>query len=396
MRAYAQSFVGFGALAALALVAAQGCVNSAQLASDCDADGGACHALDLADASGAVNTSLPGAPEQLTGIDSIDLLLVIDDSPGMAPHQLALAAQIPAFVERLLRGDLDGGGFPEFHPLSEVRAAVVASNRNIGSVLAPECRIRGEQLISDNAAPECGGAHPALMRFTPGDGGTLGAELACAVQLGGNSCGVSQPLEAMVPGLNALRVAQGGPWAENSIQLVIVVTDQEDCSTEDAQLFAPDERLDPLDPLRGVPDALRCARNPQRLSSVSRYTAALQALRPGATDRVLWAAIAGFPAARVSPAVYRDTPFELANGRAAFYSALSGDARMQYGDVLGPGGRVGNACGALPEATPALRLVELAQARFEDARLGSLCAPLEDALLPLMQMVADTVGLAGL
>jgi hypothetical protein len=241
------------------------------------------------------------------------------------------------------------------------------------------------------------------MRFTATDAGPVGAELACAVQLGGNGCGLSQPLQATVEGLTEWSRALSGVWAEDSAQLVIVLSDNEDCSSTDASLFLPDDQLDPADPLRGQPDALRCTANPGRLGAEAQFAQSLQTLRVGQADRVLWFPIAGFPDGLASPGAYSASGFANASERAAFYTALLDDSHMRYGTTLGATGRVGNACAdGTVAATPALRLAKLAQVlgggtdERARARVGSVCGDAQEPLLVLRQLVASHVGLAGL
>lgn len=374
-----------------------GCVTSVELGSDCDRDGG-CVPAERLDASGGMAPTFPVEPEPLSGIASLDVLFVIDDSEGAQPLQAAFAARLPALVHRLLAGQLDDGGWPEFHPLDELRASVIPSSRGVSSTTNEGCESRpNAALTTRNAAPECMGVHAPLMRVRPGDGGAGVAELACAVQLGGAGCGVSQPLQAMVEGLERLREAQLGEFAEDSAQLVVVLTNREDCSTEDALLFAPDDELAPDDPLRTVPDALRCTRSPRRLTDGAVFAGALQRLRLGMSERVLFMPVAGFPDELLTPAALEAVRFSDESQRVGFYQAVLDHSRMRYADVLGAAGHAGDACAsAANPATPGRRLAGMAQLHGSGARLGSACESPDAAFDALGELLASRVGLAGL
>lgn len=191
----------------------------------------------------------------------LDVLFVVDDSPAMAGMQAKLAKVAPSLVTAFYNSAR--GGYPDLH------VAVVTSSLGGGRFAnVPGCEL-GSAGARDGAFVHPAGAGLAggetFMRFngTPlnvkGDPGAVFGALA-AVGTGG--CVYPQPLQAA---LRALTRAQdpadpdnGGFLRANARLLVVVVTDQDDCSIPaDSDLFDPSQ-TSVADPY-GAPGIYRCA-----------------------------------------------------------------------------------------------------------------------------------------
>lgn len=144
-----------------------------------------------------------GQPFTLADSSAVDILLVVDNSPGMAPNQLAFAEAMPALVNRL--NAVDG---------LDWRAGVISTD------------------LADQGVPQTGatgGDCPANLpsfveRSTPGAALALG----CNVLLGQEGSEFEQGLEA------ARRAIEGGAgFLREDARLVIVFfSDEDDCTAQ--------------------------------------------------------------------------------------------------------------------------------------------------------------------
>ena len=347
-------------------------------------------------------------------IDKIDVLFVVDDSGSMAQEQAALGQQLPRMARALASGDLDGDGEQEFPPPNDVQLGVVSSDMGLPSTFdIDKCTGLGDDGLLARAATratgtDCARQSPAFIRYDANSDALeqLGHDFSCLAMLGTDGCGFEQPLEA---GLKALwpsadeRVRflgldqdsstfghgdaanAGFSRAERgsipSLLLIVVLSDEDDCSATDSSLFTPNAYLSPDDPLLAQGLNMRCARNPERLFPIARYANALRMLRPGAEQLVLFAAITGVPPARVSREALAELDYGDDEAREAFYQALLDDPQMQerlddndtpdpQDDTLRP---ACESAGAL--AYPARRISQLAREFGRDGMVQSICQP---------------------
>ncbi|MCA9607602.1 MAG: hypothetical protein KC619_18470, partial [Myxococcales bacterium] len=190
-----------------------------------------------------------------------------------------------------------------------------------------------------------------------------------------------QPLEAalkaLTPSTSALRFfgdgvghgdgANAGFLRRGSVLLLVVMVEEDDCSLEDPDLFAPGP----------VPVNLRCALQTEYLFGLERYVDGLLALEPAA---LVYAPIGGIPADLVSTDA----------------AMILDDARMQIVTDPARPDRLVPVC-SVPgrgDYEPARRLVELGRRLAEaDAQVrvafGSLCTSSAAALIS--QDTADAV-----
>lgn len=222
--------------------------------------------------------------------------------------------------------------------------------------------------------PECAIQVPRVLEYPAG--GTamdIATRFSCVAELGVNGCSVEQQLESMwkalapnadrsfsrgsggqgtLPGLNA------GFLRPEAILAVIVVTDEEDCSSPDtsAQMLYGSQDLLQIN--------LECGRSTALLHPVERYLNGLKSLKsPEFQDRVIFAGIVGVPLASAT------------QGQSLDQILMRPDMQFAMtGGVLG--GTVRPVCtarGGAGSATPARRIVEVARGFGENGVVTSIC-----------------------
>jgi hypothetical protein len=291
--------------------------------------------------------------------DTLDVLFVIDDTSSMAQEQPAFAVEIPTLVSRLSR--LGEG--------TSVHFGVITGDLGVVDEV-PSCTVGpgGDGILRESA--ECNTER--IVEFTPGEHepGTVGVDLACAAQPGTQGCGFQQPFEAALKALTDTP-ENGGFLRSDSTLAIVFLTDSDDCSTSDPELFTGDDAV--YGPLN-----LRCARNGgTALYAIERYVERFLALR-GDPSRLVFAAIAGVPG-------------DLATTSA--YDAALADPRMSLvedGDILLPSCNVpGNGV-----SFPPRRVVELARdlrVRGAVTTVQSICSA---DLAGAMDAVIDAIAIS--
>lgn len=193
--------------------------------------------------------------------DRVDALFVIDDSPAMAAMHDKLLGAFPSFITAF--ASPSRGGYPDLH------VAVVTTSLGGGRFAnVPGCEAGGE------GARDGAFRHPAAAGLAAGDtfmrfnGSPLnfaadpGVVFSALADVGTGGCPYPQPLAAA---RRALARAQdpadpdnGGFLRADARLLVVVVTDQDDCSVPaDSDLFDPSQ-TSTADPYGGA-GTYRCA-----------------------------------------------------------------------------------------------------------------------------------------
>ncbi len=359
--------------------------------------------LTIEDCPGAITAAIT-----VTSTADVDLLLTIDDSNSMSEEQASVAVQIPRMIRALVSGDLDADGRPDHRPVASLHVGVVSSDMGTGASVVTSCPggigDDGVLRATDAAGAPCGASHPSVFDFRAGgDLTALGTGVACATQLGTGGCGFEQQLESV---LKAVSVApsspvswtapsyippvfvgatdgHGGPGGANdgflrpnSTLAILLVTDEDDCSTSDTDLFGVDAPA-----YTGVDLNLRCFSFPRVLFPVARYVDGLIGLRVSA-GHLVFGAITGVPTD------LGDAP----------YDAVLADARMQ--ETVDPvsGDRLLPACSApgRGQGLPARRIVSTAQgleSRGAHTTVSSICtADYSDAFDRFVGSIADTLA----
>jgi hypothetical protein len=262
----------------------------------------------------------------VTNVDKVDLLFMVDNSNSMAEEQASLTAEFPRMINILASGDFDQDGTtdgPEdFEPVKDLNVGVITSDMGTGGHPVTTCarsdfgddgilRTQGRTDITG-----CMATYPSFLNFRPDSGGDpaeFASDVACVATVGTGGCGFEQQLEAI---LKALSPSAATAWTaddyvppmffrntfghgdrendgfvrENSVLAIIPVTDEEDCSALDPELF------NPMSATYGATDLnLRCwAHGDEALHPISRYVDGFLQLRQN-NGQLIYAPIVGIP-----------------------------------------------------------------------------------------------------
>jgi len=398
-----------------------------------DAFGNSSRSGDGADGGPSAGGSLLDATLPLTGacgrleVRNVDLLFMVDDSGSMREEQASLRRELPRMIEQLTSGDTNGDGEPDITPIEELHLGVVSSDMGLVGVDGIEkCDGLGDDGVLRHAAsPElgdCVGPYPSFLTFRAAtdDATQVASDFACVATLGTSGCGFEQQLESTLKALwpssdDAISFVadpmgagklghgdvenagflrpHGGP--DTSLLAVVLVTDEDDCSSFDTSHLIPPADLDPSNPddarllMQGL--NVRCYHNPENLYPVSRYADGLKALRPKSQGLVVFGAITGVPTKLVAPEVLSTVDFADDTAREAFYEGVLSDPEMKpaietFGTPQPDDDKLKPSCStANGVAYPPVRIVETARAFGRDAVVQSICqddfGPAIDALL---------------
>ena len=363
------------------------------------------------------------------GIDKVDLLFAIDNSGSMAEEQALLRDQFPRLIERLTSGDHDGDGAIDGPAARDLNLGVVSSDLGlVGFSDFANCGGLGDNGIMQNAPrlPGCDQAYPRFLSYIPvtGDAADTASDLACVAALGTEGCGFEQPLESALKALwpaadprvtfladeNGFGTMGHGdndnrgfvrsdPIKGQSVVAIIMLTDEDDCSSKDTRLFTPSTYLDP----GNAADAellkqglgVRCNSNPGDLFEPNRYVNAFKALQPGREDLVVFAAIAGVPPNTVGAEVLHATDFDDPASRDELYAGIERDPAMQpliddHGTIDVADDTMRTSCSTSHgTAFPPSRIVEVAKGFGKNGIVQSIC---EDDYGPAIDAIAERIG----
>jgi hypothetical protein len=302
-------------------------------------------------------------------------------------------------LEAITTGESDGMTFP---PAKSVHVAVTTTDMG-GAVNPPSCTYEGQDgvfLQPGDRGVSCDLAYPGYLAYTA-EGSASPTESASCVPLvfpdrvsdtgWRPGCGYEQPLEATLKSLwpetdesITFRTGHGHGDAENagflrdnSVLVVVIVTDEDDCSITDSDFL---ETSNPKSQYAGQPVNLRCYLNPDKLQATSRYVEHLKTLRPN-NDNVIFALIAGVPTELVSDDFRAHYDFEAPKQVDQYFADVLAASDMQEKtiDEQTMFGRIAPSCtrtmdGVEQIATPPRRLVEVARGFGAQGVLGSICA----------------------
>lgn len=199
-------------------------------------------ALDAASVGRAVVARLRNTPNR-----DVDLLFVIDDSPGMAVWQAALTGSFQRLITVL-----DGmeGGLPNLHigvvstDLGTKGALDAIAGPDLGAG-AGSCSGNGKAgNLQTNATTLISGNFISDLRNSDGTRATnytgpLNDAFSAVASLGATGCEFEQPLEAMKLALNN-NPSNAGFVRESANLAVVFLTDEDDCSIAHATLLDTD------------------------------------------------------------------------------------------------------------------------------------------------------------
>lgn len=187
----------------------------------------------------------------------LDILFVIDNASTMASQQIALAESFPSLLQELERL---GAERPNLH------LGVISSDLGAGPYNIAQCQANGDEAKLQRGTECINSGDRYLIDVRSDDGerrrnyeGNLAEAFSCIAELGTTGCRFGQPLEAMFRALNS----SNGEWNAGFLRpdanlAIIIVTDKDDCSTEDLSLFDSDSQLDRADSELGFFSEFRC------------------------------------------------------------------------------------------------------------------------------------------
>ena len=342
---------------------------------------------------------------------AVDLLVVMDTSNSMETEQQTLAAQLPRFVRALATGDIDGDGTPEREPIEDLNVGIITPDLGTGGFTVPTCAFpefgedaRLRTFSGADRDPACSDrSFPPFLSFVPSvDLPMIDAfveDTSCLVRAGTGGCSFEQQLEAslkaVTPAGSHLRffretLGHGdgfnrGLLRDDSLLVILHVTDEDDCSAADPELYNPSSSIYPGD------INTRCVEHPEALHSINRYVSGLLSLR-GADD-LIYALVSGVPEdllpAPPAPGMRPERPD---------YDAILSDPRMTPRTTGGPSPSVVAACttDGGREIPPARRLMEVARGLDERGvrtMPSSMCA--SNAYDAVIEGVLSTAAIRG-
>jgi hypothetical protein len=312
---------------------------------------------------GFVGTACEGESccRQATG--ELDVLFNVDSSNSMAEEQASLAAEIPRMAEILATGDIDGDGIQDFPAVTSLHVGTVSTDMGSGGFHVMTCddepNFGDDGVLRTAGNPDltgCAASYPPFQEYMSGmDPTAFAHDVACVATLGIGGCGFEQQLESPLKALTPSTIpmfamgtgghgdtVNAGFMREDSVLAVIELTDEQDCSTSDPELFN-------IESATYTGDLnLRCFLNPTALHPISRFADGLVALRSDPASLV-YATISGTP-----PDLVSSTPD---------YDAILADPRMA--EVIDPSfmTRLTPSCDVVGRgmAFPPRRSVELAK-----------------------------------
>ncbi len=242
--------------------------------------------------------------------DKLDVLFVIDVSRSMEDEQENLRVELQRLVEHIITSRTHENDLAV--PIEDVHIGFVTTDLGAGGhpVMTCDDSPQGDDGILRR--PPAGGCMSDWLPATDCPSGdcpwiwhlnalsddgcsqasfTTYDDVACLGNVGTEGCGFSQPLEAMARALTVHTQPGGaneGFQRPDAFLKIIFITDSDDCSAADGDLFDP--ARDDLGPLNE-----RCFRNPEMLRPVEDYVELIRSLRQNHTRGVAVSVIGGFP-----------------------------------------------------------------------------------------------------
>jgi hypothetical protein len=210
---------------------------------------------------------------EVSWADTLDLVLVVDNTPGMERAQQTLMRTLPRVLEQLLTGDRDGDGVAEQAAIRSIHLGVITTDMGTGPGYANSfdgCHTPGgdDGLVgaSINAA-----VAPSFLTFASTDAtGGLAAQSQRALDVGTRGCVFRQPLEAALKAITSAEEtdwygednprfrdprtgartdpghassAHAGFFRRDAALGIVVMTNGDDCSAGDERIFMDTEEL---------------------------------------------------------------------------------------------------------------------------------------------------------
>ncbi|HWN70894.1 MAG TPA: hypothetical protein VNM90_24800 [Haliangium sp.] len=351
-----------------------------------------------------IDAGPPVVQKAITATDKVDLLIIVDNSESMKDEQISLAANFPVMIDRLQAQ----AGLPDVH-------IGIVSTDMVAHPSIPDCKpedsddgVLQSSFTNDPDFSQCSDGSLALdgtfIRDAPATTGgritnytgNLTDVFACMAVLGIEGCGFEFPLAAMRRAFE--NPANAGFLREDATLAVIFLSDEDDCSAFDQEMFNPtitgkESYLGPLDSFRCFEFGVECNPDQPRvlgekyeckpredspyMVAVQEYVDYLRGLKAD-PQQIVVAGIVG-----VDP-VDPDKPLEVINETKPVGEVFS----------LVPACRVVNGDGmVVAKATPAVRLRAFLDAFPGRNALTSICEQdLRDAMDILGALIGHTMS----
>jgi hypothetical protein len=345
-----------------------------------------------------------------SNIEKVDLLFMVDNSNSMREEQQALAEQFPRLVSVLASGDRDADGTQDFPPVRDLNVGVITSDMGTGQFSVGgvcEAGLGDDGILRDTPGnadaldrSQCQDTYnPPFLNFQPDRDGidqvpAFADDFECLALLGTGGCGFEQQLEAtlkaLTPSTSDITFQNGtvghgdgandGFLRPDSLLAMVLVTDEDDCSAENPELFNPN----PDNAQFPGNINLRCFQYPDAVHPVSRYVDGFLALRDD-PDLLIYSAITGVPTRLVSDP-----------SSVNFQEILDAPEMQEMVDPDNPQ-RLATSCNtAFGVAFPPRRIVRVAQdleAAESNAVITSICQQdFTPALNAIIDKIADVLG----
>ena len=188
---------------------------------------------------------------------NIDILFVIDDSGSMEREQDEIVENFHRMIEVL---ETLPTGLPNIH--LGVVSTDVGAGESCPAPATPPGVLRNAPTIAGCTPPTdrwiadvADGAGGRIRNYT----GDLSDTFACIARLGTTGCGFEQPLEAMRAALDPATLENQGFLRPGALLAVVFLTDEDDCSAYNANLFDRDtSTLGPLENFRCFQHGVDC------------------------------------------------------------------------------------------------------------------------------------------
>jgi hypothetical protein len=256
----------------------------------------------------------------ITPIARVELLFVVDNSSSMGQEQAALAAALPRAIRVLASGDFEPDGDLDFEPVEDLNVGVITTDMGVGGAYGiPACGTSGDDGVlraQGNTDAGCRPVFPDFLQFRSDRGEdplAFASDVTCVAAVGIEGCDFGQPLEASLeacsPSVATAWTAPGftpptflddthgkadfdneGFFHEHAILAIVPISDEDDCSVRDPELFGPTSVA-----YADTPLGLRCFEHADAaLHPISRYVDGLLQLRtrPGL---LVYAPLVGIP-----------------------------------------------------------------------------------------------------
>ena len=106
---------------------------------------------------------------QVSEVEKIDLLFVIDNSNSMEAEQMALQTQFSRMVRVLTTGDINGDGVEDFRPVQDLQLGVISTD--LGAAYSACTALGDDGALQIRGSGEgCSDEYPSFLSLSSEDG----------------------------------------------------------------------------------------------------------------------------------------------------------------------------------------------------------------------------------